>query len=1398
MKQILKLDDNQKRIKGITFGPLNHQEIAQVAELQVTSRELYNTQTMQPVPGGALDRRLGTSDKASVCQTCGCKLAECTGHFGEIPLVLPVFNIGFFKAALQVLQCICKSCSRVLLTEPEREAFLKRLRNPRLEGLQKVAIVKAVYDKCRKVVACPTCQEGNGLVKKVGVMKVVHERYGGNRSTLAKKHAGSEEFYAHFQNETEELKPFITKAQEDITPLVAYNLFLQVSEEDAEVLGLGGRPEDFMWTTVPVPPSCIRPSVAMTLEGGTNEDDLTIKLSEIVYTNMIIRDALGKGAAPHMLIEDWDFLQLQCAMYINSELPGIAMALQATGRPIRGLCQRLKGKMGRFRGNLSGKRVDFSGRTVISPDPNLQINEVGVPIYVAKQLTFPEVVTKLNIERMRELVLNGPEVHPGANFVTSGLPEGALVSGSLTQSEGIKRFLKFGDRRKIAKDLRIGDIVERHLQDGDVVLFNRQPSLHRLSIMAHRVRVRPWRTFRFNECACTPYNADFDGDEMNLHLPQTQEARAEALQLMGLQHNLVTPRNGQPLIGATQDFITASHLITHRDVFFTKEDFCQTLAMMGDGYLHFSLPEPAIFYPAALWTGKQIISVLLNPNPRQETLINLECKAKTFTLVPKGAHPCMCPVDGYVIIRNSELLCGTLDKSTVGGDSKNSVFYILLRDYSCDLAVSTMTRLAKLCARYLGNRGFSIGIDDVQPSRALTALKQDLVTRGNTECDRNISEFKHGALQLQAGCTAEQTLEACISGILSKIRDDAGSACIAELPRTNAPLIMQWCGSKGSKINVSQMVAIVGQQIISGSRIPDGFHQRSLPHFPKSDRSPAAKGFVQNSFYTGLSPTEFFFHAVSGREGLVDTAVKTAETGYMQRRLMKALEDLSTAYDKTVRMCNGNVVQFCYGDDGLDPAMMEAEDFPLHLNRLFLNVRNYPSTNTNLDVMLDWNELEQVCQELPEKFTQGLFDFLRKQQAELSDTREPLTSQQAIDFLGRAKVKYERARIEPGSAVGALGAQSIGEPGTQMTLKTFHFAGVASMNVTLGVPRIKEIINAARNISTPIITAPLAISDSLPAARIVKGRIELTKLGEVCDWMQEIYSCDASQAPGLLVKVDMRVIQQLQLEVTLDDLAMAIAKHPKNKVSSNRIQVIEPDRLLVRVPQVMTGKSLAYAAGKLGKLALEKNTQHARSGYFALQHLKRTLPNTPIVGIPSVSRAVINDLGGKRYNLLVEGNGLRQVMTTPGILGSQCTSNNIMEMEGVLGIEAARATIAHEIQYTMAKHGMTIDPRHVTLLSDLMTLRGQVLGITRFGIARLKDDSVLMLASFERTTDHLFDAARYGRQDKIEGVSESIIMGVPMPVGTGTFKLVQCLEKGHVGPRDLLFDRPEYHQLQAF
>ncbi|KAK9768440.1 DNA-directed RNA polymerase III subunit C1 (rpo31) [Basidiobolus ranarum] len=1381
-----------KRIKHIQFGVLSPQQMMKLAEFEVTQRDLYNIPDRTPVKHGVLDMRLGTSDKSALCDTCGLKMADCVGHYGYVKLCLPVFHIGYFRSIITILQNICKTCSRVLLDENDRRIYLKRFRAPRLENLQRRNIVKAVNDKCKKVVYCTYCGATNGVVKKVGPLKITHEKFRAKRTA-----SEQESFKQTFENAiafAPELKSHVGKAQEDMNPLRVMQLFEKIIAEDCELLGLDpeeGRPESYIWRALPVPPVCIRPSVAQ--DGASTEDDLTVKLTEIIFTNALIKAGLEKGGSIMNLMEQWEFLQLSVGMYINSDIPGLANNMG--GKPIRGFCQRLKGKQGRFRGNLSGKRVDFSSRTVISPDPNLRIDQVAVPEYVAKVLTFPERVFEHNIERLRKNVLNGPDIHPGANFIVQG--------------NGFKKFLKYAKREQIASDLRIGDVVERHLSDGDVALFNRQPSLHKLSIMAHYVTVKPWRTFRFNECVCSPYNADFDGDEMNLHVPQTEEARMEAIELMGVKNNLVTPRNGEPLIAATQDFITASYLLSSKERFYNRSQFVQICSYMQDANIHIDIPPPAILKPVMLWTGKQVFNVLMRPNKQSQVLVNLETKCRSFEK-KEGRAPDLCPNDGYLVIQNSELLCGVMDKSIVGDGNKFSLFYVVLRDYGADEAAIRMNRLAKLCARWLADQGFSIGISDVQPGYVLRTKKDALVEVAYKQCDELISKSKNGELENQPGCDEDQTLESHISGVLSKIRDDAGQICLTELNKYNAPLIMSICGSKGSKINVCQMVACVGQQIISGSRIPDGFVDRSLPHFLINSKTPPAKGFVRNSFYSGLTPTEFFFHAVSGREGLVDTAVKTAETGYMQRRLMKALEDLTTHYDLSVRSSSGGVVQFCYGDDGLDPATLEGDGQPVEFNRNLMHVRGV--TPVGKDRPLLPYQITKIAREELKKpaftkvcnsaFLESVETFIREYIVEkLAEVRrkngmkealdEPKSSKADIDknidpsirkminnkltvtepqlkaFLDVCLLKYMKAKIEPGSAVGALGAQSIGEPGTQMTLKTFHFAGVASMNVTLGVPRIKEIINAAKVISTPIITSKLVCDDSIQSARIIKGRIEKTLLGDIAEFIEEVYRPEECY---IGIKFDLEAIQKLQLETDLYQIANAIVAAPKLKISASNVQVHKPDRVRVYVPQ--------------------KDTSTL---YYNLQALKRALPQVIIKGIHSVNRAVISEVTGSKVQLLVEGYGLREVMTTEGIVGTETTSNHVMEIQKVLGIEAARNTICHEIQYTMSKHGMTIDPRHVMLLGDIMTYKGEVLGITRFGIAKMKD-SVLMLASFEKTTDHLFDAAMYAKRDSIEGVSECIIMGIPMPIGTGLFKLIHKSEQEALPkPRTLLFDNPEFH-----
>lgn len=1356
-------DVGPRKIESIRFAMFSESEISKAAEVQVW-RGVYYDANRKPIENGLLDPRMGPANKNGTCATCLGNFRDCPGHCGYLTLALPVYNVGYLSTIVDILKCICKSCSRVLLDEKASKDYLKKMRSQKMEALKKAELMKKIVQKCtamassKKAVKCSRCGYMNGIVKKaVSVLGIIHDR-----SKIAD---GSLEECSSAISHTKESKASFSVV-DILNPVKVLSLFKRMMDEDCDLLNLAERPEKLVLTNIGVPPIAIRPSVFM--DGGTqsNENDVTERLKRIIQANASLHQELQDTGSTSKCLAGWDYLQIEVAQYINSDVRGVPLAMQAA-RPLSGFVQRLKGKQGRFRGNLSGKRVEYTGRTVISPDPNLKITEVAIPILMAKILSYPERVSHHNIEKLRQCILNGPFKYPGAKLIR--YPDGSM------------RSLMFSGRKRFADELKYGYIVERHLEDGDVVLFNRQPSLHRMSIMCHRARIMPWRTLRFNESVCNPYNADFDGDEMNMHVPQTEEARTEALMLMGVQNNLCTPKNGEILVASTQDFLTSSFLITRKDTFYDRAAFSLMCSYMGDGMDLVDLPTPAIIKPVELWTGKQLFNVLLRPHANVRVYLNLTVMEKTYN--KRRGKETMCPSDGFVYFRNSELISGQLGKATLGNGNKDGLFSVLLRDYNAHAAAACMNRLAKLSARWIGNHGFSIGIDDVQPGGLLNDQKSKRIEEGYENCHELIQQYNKGKLKLQPGCNAAQTLEAEITGVLNKIRETTANVCMEELHWRNSPLIMSQCGSKGSPINISQMIACVGQQSVGGRRAPDGFIDRTLPHFPRKSKTPDAKGFVASSFYTGLTATEFFFHTMGGREGLVDTAVKTADTGYMSRRLMKALEDLSIQYDETVRNANGSIVQFLYGDDGMDPARMEGKDgFPLNFNRLFLKVKATCPAGENAS--LSALQIEETVKRLKEHnasaegcsdaFKTNLSGFLEECKERFKNTREALglhgehvgeenldiqekfaknisgiTSKQLQVFLDTCISRYQLKRIEAGTAIGAIGAHSIGEPGTQMTLKTFHFAGVASMNVTLGVPRIKEIINGAKRISTPIITAALECNNNVKTARMVKGRIERTTLGQVAKSIKIVLT---SRLALIAVALDMEGIQASQLSIDSNIVRESILRNRRIKLKQQHIKVLD--------------------AGKL-----EVHPQGDRSTiHFELHALKNLLPTVVVKGIETVERAVINKDNKVKYNLLVEGTGLQTVMGTEGVIGRETTSNHIIEVQQTLGIEAARKCIINEIQYTMASHGMSIDIRHMMLLADLMTFRGEVLGITRFGIQKM-DKSVLMLASFEKTADHLFNASVSGRDDKIEGVSECIIMGIPMQLGTGILKVRQRLQQ---------------------
>lgn len=758
----------------------------------------------------------------------------------------------------------------------------------------------------------------------------------------------------------------------------------------------------------------------------------------------------------------------------------------------------------------------------------------------------------------------------------------------------------------------------------------------------------------------------------------------------------------------------------------------------------------------------------------------------------------MCPNDGYVIIRRSEHLCGNLCKTTMAG-SKKGILYALIRNYSPHAAAIFMNRVAKLSARWLANRGFSIGIDDVTPGNQLIMQKVDMLKNAYVSCEENIMKWKKGQLEASPGMTEEEYLESILNGTLSKIREALADRCFEELDRlNNAPLIMSTCGSKGSPNNISQMVASVGQQTLNNSRIPNGFENRALPQFEKHSRRPLAKGFVENSFYSGLTGTEFFFHTMTGREGLIDTAVKTADTGYMQRRLIKTLEDICVGYDKTVRTAEGRVVQFIYGDDGLDPSMMADGINPVVFSDVWHHVcAQYPSRLD--DPMINSEEMIRLVKKSKHHFGKNwskiffnkLVNFVKRKADDLQSTIKSLqivnktkndhktnnmlsssqleiqlhqfglkiTKKQYTQFLQQCQRHYQCAKMDPCTAVGALAAQSLGEPTTQMTLKTFHFAGLASMNITMGVPRIKEIINATAKISTPIIKTPLeeSVEKNLTAVRIVKGRIGKTILSDVTSYISTIYS--ATKDCCLKIKLNLDCINRLQLPITPHSVCASIISNKQCK------KFLKKDRTTLHSSVHTKGNDTVIVLPSEGK-------NNKNSLLFSMQLLNNILPDVVVCGLEDTTRAVIQKKQtGEGYELMVEGTNLLGVIGIPGVKGTEVISNHIKDVAKYLGIEAARKCIMTEMSHTFGEHGLTVDYRHIALLGDVMTFHGQVLGSTLHGVEKMKE-SVLMLGSFEKTTEHLCDAAMRGTLDTISGVSDSIIMGLPMQVGTGRFDIL--------------------------
>lgn len=882
-----------KRIGSIKFSCVSPDEIRRMSATKIITADTYDDEGY-PIEMGLMDPHMGVIEPGLRCKTCGCKVDECPGHFGHIDLAMPVIHVGFIKDIKMLLESTCSSCGRLMLSEDQIQARLDSMEKMEEYGGDTVEFKNYSKETAKDA-------SGKGMCPYCGVEQI--------KIKLDKP--------TTFREVSDNHKLTAKEVRERLE---------RIPDDDLRALGFDPetcRPEWMVLTALAVPPVTVRPSITLD-SGDRSEDDLTHKLVDVLRINQRLRENRDAGA-PQLIVEDlWELLQYHVTTYFDNQTSGIPPARHRSGRPLKTLAQRLKGKEGRFRSNLSGKRVNFSARTVISPDPLLSINEVGVPVIAARELTVPVHVNAHNLDMMREFVARGPgplsdhPYVPGVNYVI--------------RSDGRRIRVTETNKETVAEGLEVDYTVERQLVDGDVVLFNRQPSLHRMSMMGHRVRIMDGRTFRFNLCVCPPYNADFDGDEMNLHVLQSDEARAEARILMQVQENILSPRYGGPIIGAIHDHITGAYFLTHGNPRFGRAEAMNILFKLGNpgDKMGIEIPTPFVDENGAeYWTGKQLFSVVLPDD------FNTTFKAN----ICQSCDRCQkdqCPYDAYVKIRDGKLLCGTIDVKAIG-NSKGKILDRIARDYGSDRAALFINQVTRLALGAIMNHGFSTGIGDEDiPEEA--ALQ---IANNTQDCIDKVSElvqsYRDGTLEQMPGRSLRETLEVSIMKTLGEARDGAGKIAGKHLGMSNPAVIMAKAGARGSMLNLSQMAGCVGQQAVRGERLSRGYWGRTLPHFQKGDLGAYARGFCSNSYKSGLSPTEFFFHAMGGREGLVDTAVRTSRSGYMQRRLVSALEDLKLTADGTVRNTAGTVVQFLYGEDGVDPSKA-VRGKAIDLNDLFFEV----------------------------------------------------------------------------------------------------------------------------------------------------------------------------------------------------------------------------------------------------------------------------------------------------------------------------------------------------------------------------------------------------------------------------------------------------------------------------
>ena len=1437
-----------EEVKGIQFSVLGPDEIIKRSVVKVTKTDTYAGS--EPIVGGLFDPRMGVLEHNKVCTTCEQKNVFCPGHFGHIELAKPVYHAMFFDIVKKILKCVCFRCSRMLISQHTTIEELKNEMTRILAIKNNQKRWEAYFKLCNTTTKIKIC----GDDKHIGCGSKQPDRY--NKEASMK-------IIAEWKDKSKE-----TSVQQEFTAEDVLRIFKRITNEDMELMGFNpkwNRPEWMICTVLPVPPPAVRPSI-IEENGQRREDDLTHKLSDIIKTNNNIFDKITKGASEETIKLITMVLQYHVFTFIDNQIPGLAPSQQRNGRRLRSVCDRMKKKEGRIRGNLNGKRVDQSARSVITPDPYISIDELGVPIRVALNITFQEIVNEYNIEEMRKLIMNGSNKWPGAKYVKKTNELGPIN-------------LKYADLGKIAAELHFGDVVHRHLNDGDYVLFNRQPSLHKMSMMCHKVIIMPYQTFRLNVLDTPPYNADFDGDEMNLHCPQNIQTMSELKDLAAVPYLILAPRDGKPSIEVVQDTLVGSFRAS-KDYVVVADKQMANLQMVNS-YFKGKLEKPSKDFT---YTGKDLFSEIMPPS----LFIEMTNKAGE-----------------KVVINNSKLISGTLDK-LVFHNITNGLIPVIYHDYGPVEIKKFLDNTQRLICRWLLTSGFSIGISDLVTDTSTDLELNNKIKEMKASAYKKLEDMRKGDLENNSIFSNEEFLEREIIGILNQTTNEVAKISLAKIDeRTNRMFNMVKSGSKGKETNIAQIMACVGQQNVDGRRIAYGYTDRTLPHFTKYDDGPEARGFVENSFISGLSPQEVFFHAMGGREGLIDTAVKTSETGYIQRRLVKAMEDAKINYDNTVRNANGLIIQFIYGEDGMDGCKIEnqilptiemkmlemehkynltGEDnlniyvtpevfktinkttydrcsehfkllvddkhfiinkvnknkkgslikYPIPFNRIITTcIKRRETTGikgTLSDLSPDYvlDKIEEMIKELYIKdIEQGMIYFHILLRLYLSPKKliiEQHFTKAMFDWVVSQIYEYFKEAIaQPSEMVGIIAAQTIGEMGTQMTLDSFHVSGTAAaVKATSGVPRLKEILSATKKTKTPTLIIymkpdvasvknPIMAEDGIAynddrleqaknIAMTIKNSIEITTLSNILEFSEIFWDAGKLETTiendkGLLeVYKKFSVLDMNANKCRSDSPWVLRMKFNKDKMNAYGLRMIDIYTKLNKaynkyIDCVYSDDNADECIFriKLSDYALKDiDSKDEIAAIKAMEH--NIVYQVLLKGIKGINKVSLNKTKYDIYNseeekfekvvewvLDTDGTNLAEILSNPNIDATRTISNDIREIYTVLGVEAARNALYHELVNVTGEGSMNY--RHLSLLIDTMTFRGNLMSIDRHGINR-NASSALSKSSFEESVDMLINASIFSEYDNTSGVSPQVMLGKVPNCGSGNFDII--LDEEHM------------------